>query len=343
MDTDRASSLLAAAQADRQALRGPDADAAMGRLEAAYSDFTKAFSVLLDAGLVDDAIELAAALVPFWLATNRIDDGDRWFTTALENHGAGIGPRARALYEQGYLIYMAGQPERSRELSEQAVVLGRDADDPTVTSLALGVLARIALYTDVDEAIRLLQEAIAVTEGTDDRDGRSAAMHVLGAAFQMSGRFEEARAIMTDRIALGRETGNEYLIAIESGNLSMVERQLGNLEHAEELSRTSLEIMSRRGDELGVLWIVNGLAAVTAARGDAKRAAILNGYAEAGIERVGGEWPPDERQQFEWTLETLRAGMDSDALKKARAAGAAISTSEAVEFGLSPTSEQAAG
>jgi len=343
MDTDRASSLLAAAQADRQGLRGPDADAAMGRLEAAYPDFTEAFTVLLDAGRVNDAIELAAALVPFWMATNRIDDGDRWFTRALEVPDSNTAARARALYEQGYLIFWAGHYERSRELSEQAVVLGRDADDPTITSLALGVLARIALNTDVEEAIRLLQEAIAVTEGTDDRDGRSTAMHVLGVALQMSGRLDEARAVMSDRIALGLETGNEYLIASESGNLSMVERQLGNLEHAEELSRTALEIMSRRGDELAVPWIVNGLAAVAAARGDVERAATLNGYADAGIERAGGEWPPDERQQFEWTLETLRAVMDPDALQKARAAGTAMSTSEAVEFGLSPSSQQAAG
>jgi non-specific serine/threonine protein kinase len=342
MDIHEASSLLAATQADRQALRGPDADTAMGRLDAAYPDLTEAFNVLLGAGRVDDAIKLAAALVPFWMATSRIDDGDRWFTMAVEVPDSNTAARARALYEWGYLVFWAGRYDRSRELSEQALILGRAADDPTVTSLALGVLARIALNTDVDEAIRLLQEAIAVTEGTDDRDGRSSAMHVLGVAFQMSGRLDEARAVMSDRIALGLETGNEYLVAIESGNLSMVERQLGNLERAEQLSRTSLEIMSRRGDELAVPWIVNGLAAVTAARGDIERAATLNGYAEAGIERAGGEWPPDERQQFEWTLEKLRAGMDHEALQSARAAGAAMSMSKAVEFGLSPSSPHAA-
>ena len=35
---------------------------------------------------------------------------------------------------------------------------------------------------------------------------------------------------MTQRLALVRATGNEFLIASEASNLSMVERQLGNLD-----------------------------------------------------------------------------------------------------------------
>jgi tetratricopeptide (TPR) repeat protein len=216
--------------------------------------------------------------------------------------------------------------------------------DATTASLALSVLARIALNTDVDEAIRLLREAIAVTDGTEDRDGRSSAMHVLGVAYQMAGRLEEARTVMSDRIALGRETGNGYLIAIESANLSMVERQLGNLEHAESLSLEGLEIVARRGDEIQIPWIVNGLAAVTAARGDLERAAVLNGFADAGIERAGGKWPPDERRQYEGTLELLRAGLAPEALVQIRDRGAAMSTDEAVAYALSAaTGPTAAG
>ena len=47
---------------------------------------------------------------------------------------------------------------------------------------------------------------------------------------------------MTQRLALVRATGNEFLIASEACNLSMVERQLGNLTRAEALARETLEI-----------------------------------------------------------------------------------------------------
>ncbi|MEO6577990.1 MAG: hypothetical protein ABIO99_03730 [Candidatus Limnocylindria bacterium] len=235
----QALSLIAVAEEDGKALRGPNPDAAMARLEASYPDLVKAFELLLTGGHVDDAIRLASTLVPFWMATKRIAEGDGWFTRALGAGGASDAPRASALHEQGYLIFWAGQYDRSAQLSNGAVALGRTVGDMTVVSLALGVLARIALETDLDEAKRLLREAIAVTEGTDDTRGRSSAMHVLGVALQMSGELEEARKVMSDRIAIGRATGNDFLIEVESGNLSMVERQLGNLERAEG-SRTGI-------------------------------------------------------------------------------------------------------
>ena len=344
VDAPAAESLLASAEAARQALRGPDGSAAQARLEELYPDLRLAFDYFLAAGRADDAYRLARALVPFWMATSRIEEGDAWFRAATANEAGTDAARARGLYDHGYLLFWTGDYERSEELSRHAVELGRDANQPTTVALALGVLARIALKTDLEEAKRLLREAIAETEGTNDVEGRSNAMHVLGVAYQMSGEFEEAREVMSARIALGHETGNDYLIAIESANLSMVERQLGNLERAEALARESLEIMNRRGDDLAIPWVMNSLAAVIAARGDLTRAGTLLGFAEAGIERAGGEWPPDERAQRESTLERLRSGLATEDFEAARAHGAAMSTADAVAFALSaPAAATATG
>ena len=335
MDVAAAESLLVSAEEVRQALRGPDGAAAQARLDELYPQLREAFELFLGAGRSDDALRLASTLAPFWMATSRIEEGDAWFREATDSPGGSEAVRARGLYDHGYLIFWTGDYDRSGSLAREAVETGRAAAEATTVALALGVLARIALKTDLDEAKRLLHEAIAVTEGTDDVEGRSSAMHVLGVAYQMSGEFEEASKVMSDRIALGRETGNDYLIAIESANLSMVERQLGNLDRAEALAREALDIMNRRGDELAIPWVVNSLAAVTAARGDHLRAATLLGFAETGIERAGGKWPPDERAQYEGTLETLRNGLAPGDLDRARAEGAAMSTSEAVAYATS--------
>ena len=341
MDSATATALLKEATEARKAMRGPGGDAARSHLEAAYPDLGAAFELFLAEGRVDEALELASSLVPFWMATKRIAEGDAWFqratapTLATSATGGRDATRARALYEHGYLLFWTGDDERSAELSRAAVALAKAVGDPTVAALALATLGRIALRTDVEEAKRLLREAVAITEGTDDRDGRSSAMHVLGVAYQMSGEFEEASKVMHARIELGRETGNEMLVAIESANLSMVERQLGNLDRAWALSIEALETVSRRGEALMVPWVVNGLAAVTAARGDLERAATLHGFAEAGIERAGGEWPPDEREQFDWTAATLRAGLAPDALNRALERGRAMDSDAGVELALS--------
>ena len=101
----------------------------------------------------------------------------------------------------------------------------------------------------------------------------------------MAGDLEGARDVMTSRLELARENGDEFIVWVESSNLSMVERQLGNLDRAEALSREALRIVQARGDAMAIPWIINGLAAVTAAKGELERAATLNGMAAAMLER----------------------------------------------------------
>ena len=217
----------------------------------------------LAAGRPDDAFRLATALVPFWMATKRIDDGDAWFARTL----AGCAdPPARALYDHGYLVFWAGRYELAEERFTAALAAAEASGDRDVQALALTGSARVALNDDPARAVELLRRALAVTEGRDDLSGRSHALHVLGVALQMSGDLEGAREVMTERIRIARETGNEFVVWVESANLSMVERQLGNLDEAASLSRTSLSIVHRQGDELAVPWVLNGLAAVLAAK-----------------------------------------------------------------------------
>ena len=180
----------------------------------------------------------------------------------------------------------------------------------------------------------LLRRALEVTQGHPDLAGRSHALHVLGVALQMSGDLEGARDVMTERIRIARETGNEFVVWVESANLSMVERQLGNLDEGARLSRTSLAIVHRQGDELAMPWVLNGLAAVLAAGGDHDRAATILGAAEAMLARAGGEWPPDERQQYEGTLAILTAALTPEELAARRARGAAMTMDEAVAYAL---------
>ena len=75
---------------------------------------------------------------------------------------------------------------------------------------------------------------------------------MLGVAAQMRRDLRRARVLMTRRIELARELGDFAAVGGESSNLSMVERQLGNLTHAEQLARETLEIAARQGDE----WLI---------------------------------------------------------------------------------------
>ena len=334
LDLQTAQSLLTFAEEAAPGLRGLDARAKFVQLDQKYGEMQLALQWFIDQGRVNEAFQLASSLVAFWMATKRLDEGSAWFDQVLSLPGGDDEVRGRAAFDAGYLAFWKGDDQRSAAFHNQAIMLGRQTKNPTVTALALVGLARIALRTDVEEARRLCREALAVTEGTSDRAGRSSAMHVLEVAAQMAGDFLEARELMSQRIALARAEGNLATVSSEAGNLSMVERQLGNLERAEVLAREALDIAYRRGDDLAIPWMVNGLAAVARDRGEFDRAAILVGVADATMEAAGGAWPPDELVHYERTVSTLTEALGAEEFERERAAGYALTTSEAVDFAL---------
>ena len=335
MDARTAESLLNFAEGAGPRLRGLEAKAAFEQLDQQYDDLQLAMQWFIEQERANEAFRLASSLTAFWMATKRLDEGSAWFDRTLALPGGDDALRGRASFDAGYLAFWKGDDERSSSLQNQAVELGRQKNNPTITALALVGLARIALRTeDVEEARRLCREALAITEGTADRAGRSSAMHVLAVAAQMAGDFLEARDLMSRRIALAREMGNLATVSSEAGNLSMVERQLGNFDEAEALAREALGIDYRRGDGQGIPWKVNGLAAVATDRGEFDRAATLIGIADATMKAAGGAWPPDERQHYERTVATLTEAMGSAEFERARARGYSMTTSEAVDFAL---------
>jgi tetratricopeptide (TPR) repeat protein len=334
MDAHTAESHLAFAEEAKPALRGADGQAALARLEQRYDDLLAALRWFIDTGRTDDAMRLASALDSFWSATSRLDAGLAWFDRVLAMPGGNDRIRGQALFNAGLLVFWTGDDQRAGDLHRQALEIGRRIGEPTVTAQALTGLARIALRTDIGEAARLCREALAVTEGTDDRLGRGNALHVLAVSAQMAGDFSEARELMTRRIALAREEGNIATVGTESGNLSMVERQLGNLERADELAREAVSIYDRRGDAWAMPYGLNGLAAVAADRGESERAATLIGAAEALMEAQGAEWPPDERPHYERTIATLDKALGPLDFERNRSARRSMSTRDAADFAL---------
>jgi predicted transcriptional regulator len=70
-----------------------------------------------------------------------------------------------------------------------------------------------------------------------------------------------------------------------------------------------------------------------------ERAATLIGIAESLLAKAGGEWPADEREQYEGTLATLSAGLSAADLDRARASGAAMSLDDGTAFGIAVDQE----
>jgi tetratricopeptide (TPR) repeat protein len=315
-------------------LAGLDRKAVLEQLEDRHDDLLAAMGWFVDQGRTDEAMRLARSLAQFWTSTIRVDEGCEWFDRILREPGGDEANRGHACFQAALLEFWRGDDDRAAELHGRALEIGRRIEDPTVTAVALTGLARIALRSDIPEAQRLCREALAVTEGTEDRLGRSNAVHVLAVAAQMSGDLLEARDLMSQRMELARELGSYAGVASEAGNLSMVERQLGNLDRADALAREALEIARQREDEWLFPYALNGLAAVAAEQGRDEQAATLIGAAEAMMESQGAAWPPDERPHYEHTVALLTDSMGSSEFERVRAAGRSLGSREAVDYAL---------
>jgi len=336
VDARTAESLLAIAEDARAGLRGSDDASALDTFATHYPAMLEAMDWHIGCGRPDDAYGFASTLVPLWMATKRLNEGIRWFADAVRDHPAATGARhGRALYDHGYLLFWSGDYSLASDRFAAARELADQAGDQDLAALALAGSARVALNDDLAGAIQLLREAQRVTADMPDSPGRSSALHVLGVALQLSGDLPGAREVMRERLERGQSLGNDSIVFIESTNLSMVERKLGNLDAAEGLSREALRIVASQRNELAIPWVVNGLAAVTAAKGDYERAATLIGIAEGLMERAGGEWPADEREQYEGTLAALSGAAAKASVNERRAAGRAMTLENAVAFALS--------
>ena len=334
MDSQAAGSLLDLAEEASTGATGPDAKLALERLEEHIDELMAAQVWFVDTGRQDDAFRLVNALYRFWITKQRFAEGAAAFDRVLASPGGDTLLRGRACLYAGFMPFWMGDDERATDLFVEALESARSIGDAPLTSQALGGLARVALRTDVAKARRLAAEALAVSDAARDDAGRSNALHLLGVGAQVAGDLLEARDWMIQRLALVRATGNQFLIASEAANLSMVERQLGDLDAAEALAREALEIEQRTGDRFTTPFAISGLAAIAAARGEFARAATLVGAAEAIMDSQQMAWPPDERPHYERLVAELPEAMGSDAFEQARGRGRSMSHGDAVEFAL---------
>ena len=321
MDAPAAEALLDLAEEASAGSTGPDAKASLQRLEDRLDDLLAAIAWFVDAGRTDEALRLTSSLYQFWITKQRFDEGAVWFERVLAAPGGDERLRGKASLHAGFMPFWLGDDERAAELFGASLEIGRRLGDLPMVSQALGGLARVALRTDVAEGRRLAREALTVSEAAADEPGRSNALHLLGVGAQIAGDLPEARDWMTQRLALVRSMGNDFLVASEASNLSMVERQLGNLDDAEALARETLEIGRRIGDEFTKPFAISGLAAIATERGEFERAATLVGAAEAIMEAQHMAWPPDERPHYERLLADSLSRWDRTDLIEHAAAG----------------------
>jgi tetratricopeptide (TPR) repeat protein/TolB-like protein len=177
---------------------------------------------------------------------------------------------ARALYYEGWALYMLGDFPGALKAGQVAQRTYADAGDRGGVALVLADIVSLAPWAqgNVERARRSLAEALAISREIGDKRNESAALNNLANLASQRGDNGEARRMYEQAIAVARETDEKVGRVIFLSNLAMILQLDGDLPAGEKRAREALAIARESGDERGMTMSLTALGSIAFARGD---------------------------------------------------------------------------
>jgi predicted ATPase/class 3 adenylate cyclase len=236
------------------------------------------------AGLPDDstAQALAWSIGRHHDVTDAFRTGIEELTRAAERLPSRGPNRVALLTLLADLHLRVGELDRAAVLVEEAGELrarhGPAAWDTAGVARARGELA----LRRGDPAAAAAEARAALAEPHSDR-GRARLQDLLGIALGSVGDVPGAAAAFEEELATASAAGMETFLATTHGNLAEARLQLGDESAAAGHQATSLELARALGQPVLVAFSMMIAARLTAARGDARRAVVLQAAADEAL------------------------------------------------------------
>ncbi len=275
-------------------LTGPEAgdwlaalDADHGNLRAALDWFSLESPELVP--------RLTIALWRYWLVRGRFDEGQRAIERALAT-GPTPTERAELMYQLGAIVISRGATARGREAFQEALDRFREQGHQHGEARSLGALGHAAADAgDWAEAIERYEAAAAVFRLAGDRVALGGVLGDLANVYLRSNSPTEALPFAQESVALQRQAGNAQGEALALAIEGYAELGLGRPERAHAALAESTRIAHRLGYLHGLVFSLNGLAALAHRTGNDGRARSLFTAAQTLRASMGIEHDPDDR------------------------------------------------
>jgi tetratricopeptide (TPR) repeat protein len=123
--------------------------------------------------------------------------------------------------------------------------------------------------------------------------------------------YEQAAALYDESLALSRQVGDRWLLAIVLHNTGHVAQYQGDYDRAVALAEESLTIWQDIGHKRGIALCLAALAGVAAMVGHLERAARLLGATDALLETIGKNMEPADQAEYDRYVAAIRAQLDA--------------------------------
>jgi tetratricopeptide (TPR) repeat protein len=167
----------------------------------------------------------------------RYDQAEQWLQRAMDalDRQQSVKILAEIYLQRGMISVRRGDLDRAFEWANQALI-----SENAQTHNLLGVLHRAR--GEREKAIDHLQQAIAIATRENDLGALNKAYTNLGVVFFETDRWDDARQANGKALEMSVAVGDAYFQAMILGNLSDIERHLGNLSEAMDQAQTSLKM-----------------------------------------------------------------------------------------------------
>ena len=322
------------AQTARPKLHGAEQAEWLGRLDGERENLLSAHAWCDRAPAGADAgLRLAYLLRPYWVNRGLLELGHRFTLDALTRAGAQARnfARCRGLFDAGQLSVFMGRYDEALRYLEDSLAIAREIGDERRVAAALQPIGLAHLgLGDLPSARRFLEEALALAEQHGEQREIAAAGNQLAQLLRVEGDLDRAEALYTRVLALVRELEDRESIAIVLLNLAMV--AIGR--YAGERARTMLLEVLAIAQEIGSRPVGQSLLEVCAGLAvlseDWPRAARFYGAAEAQTVQTGLRRDPGDEAFLAPLVAKARAARGAEAFSADEHAGRTLSFEQAM-------------
>jgi predicted ATPase/class 3 adenylate cyclase len=284
---------------------------AAGRVAGWHSDWSAA------SALLEEAVELC----------RRLGDTE------------GVG---RCLGFIGHVRLFQGDVAGAAEALNEGVELARRTDDRQGLARALSNAAWSAIEErDFDRARLMWEEGAALSRAEGMKPGEALCVVHIGYAEALAGNFGRAIGHLDEGLVLFEDLGETTWTPVAQRYVGLVALLGGDIDAAEEQLLASLLLAREHAPQFHLVYWLEELAAVAAAKGDARRAATLWAATDAQYERLGMmiiEEGRQVRERYRREADDFSSDLGADAHTRGRS----MTLQDAVSFALTTEFGEAA-
>jgi tetratricopeptide (TPR) repeat protein len=156
----------------------------------------------------------------------------------------------------------------------------------------------------------------------------------LGSIAYRQADYANARSLCEESLAIKRELGGKFGISISLVDLAQLAQKQHDYPLARSIYEQAVGIKRELGDKQGIGFCLEGLAEVSCIQGEAERAVVLFGAAEALRESIGATALHADSAEYESCVKSARQKLSDQAFKAAWSNGRSMKLEDAIELAV---------